>query len=549
MKQYWTEVKSYLSSKRFILPLLFVLMVCYGYSTVNLSLSIDDTEGNRYIGSGNEMLAAGRLSIVLYAVLGRYVGTLPQSSYVIDLLACLSLLWAAINFCILFRRASGGRIPGCAALVFACTFVSYPLMNEIWEYTGANLVVTMGYLEVSSALLILQNALRRDKQRLADYLFAGGLSFLICAGYESLVSVYVFGVCGALALQIVYGSAREKRVKLILRQALIYAGVLALGLGLRLIFHRLVLFVFQLDFQHNGDTKILWGTAPALVLIRNLILDWIREYLFRGVIYFPIGELVVAGVVLFVLGIIACHRHGWILLIPGFGIYGSLVLISIIQGKISPYRTCQVFAVFVAFTLMMIVTLISNKKNQSKFGFQTVTFVLCGYLCFCQACYLNYFLVCNHIRSEEEAHTVRTIGTELQCGFDMDKPVVFVGNYSLSWGIQEAISVPEDSLRWKMYQTAYSACYGIMGETYDVNTLSRKIPDTNVNSVINWGVSAFGQEGIQHVFSFYGFQYVLPDYDQIREAADLYVEKYDVPCYPQNGYIQDAGEYIVVHLG
>ena len=42
--------------------------------------------------------------------------------------------------------------------LFACLFVSYPLMNEIWEYSGANVCVCGGYLLDAAALNLLWDA-------------------------------------------------------------------------------------------------------------------------------------------------------------------------------------------------------------------------------------------------------------------------------------------------------------------------------------------------------------------------------------------------------
>ena len=42
--------------------------------------------------------------------------------------------------------------------LFACLFVSYPLMNEIWEYSGANICVCGGYLLDAAALNLLWDA-------------------------------------------------------------------------------------------------------------------------------------------------------------------------------------------------------------------------------------------------------------------------------------------------------------------------------------------------------------------------------------------------------
>ena len=74
------------------------------------------------------------------AVLG-YGRAEPSYAFGIDLLAALLLALAAVSFCALLRKAAQDRISMFGYGLFACLFVSYPLMNEIWEYSGANVCV------------------------------------------------------------------------------------------------------------------------------------------------------------------------------------------------------------------------------------------------------------------------------------------------------------------------------------------------------------------------------------------------------------------------
>ena len=73
----------------------------------------------------------------------------------------------------------------------------------------------------------------------------------------------------------------------------------------------------------------------------------------------------------------------------------------------------------------------------------------------------------------------------------------------------------------------------------------RKIPSTNIQSVLEWAGRAEG--GYQGVFRYCGFHCVDPDPAMIQEA-DEYVEKNEMPGYPREGYIQEMENYIIVHF-
>ena len=544
MTNYLNDVRHLLKSRWFVFCMLAIAVMSYGYAACNTSISIDDTEHDRYVGSGNTMLASGRFGMWFWSVVeGKW-----ENSFLIDFFAVFMLAFACINFCILFKRVSNGKITIGALTVFSCLFISYPLMNEIWEYTGANVNVCGGFLLVSFSLLII-HAFIHGYRGIKGYLSLVGsaiLLTLVCAGYESVVSVYVFFVFAIIALQIIY--QKENKLWDILKQGFLYAGLLAAGVVLRVIIHNIILAVCNLQPVVNGATSILWGGQPILNTLVGLVDSFFVYYIFRAVIYFPLFVLVLSGLAFLTMGITACIKHGAILLLPGSGMLLSLILFSLIQGVYSPYRICQVFAAFCAFSGMMLVSSFPRDVSKSKTVLRICALTLCGMLCFYQSTNLNYYLELNHRRSESEAAVVRQISYDLRKGFDRDKPVVFVGTYQLSPTIYEAACVPEDGFNWKLYQKLCGKYFYLCNRYFDLESLSRKGPDTNINSVINWSVIAFGtQDATAHLFEYYGCEYVPANLDLYLEPAQA--ESGNMPAYPKEGYIKDMGDYLIVNLG
>lgn len=545
MKKYIEDLKGILRNKPYLFSVIIISIISFGYAAFNTSVSIDDMEYDRYVGSGNVMLSAGRFGIWFWSFIeGKW-----ENSFLIDVFAVLLFIFACVNFCILFKRVSNGKIGMSALTVFSCLFISYPLMNEIWEYTGANVNICGSFFLVSLSLLIIHSFIH-GKKGLLSYLSLGGaalLMMLVCAGYESVVPVYIFFVFAVIALQIIYGEEKEKKFLEILKQGLLYAGILVAGLILRVVVHKIILSALNLTAATNGDTQILWGTVPAKDIITKLFDDWFVYYVFRSVIYMPLFVLVLCGLAFLIMGIVACKKHGIILLLPGFGMLLSLVILSIVQGSYSPYRTCQVFAAFCAFTAMMLISCFPKGISKTKTALRVCAISLCGLLCFYQASYLNYFLELNHRRSESEEAVIRQISYDLRSGFDPNKPVMFVGSHSLSPTIIEAACVPADSPEWQLYQKLCVKYFSLSGKEFDPNTLSRKIVDTNINSVINWSITAFSsQTSMPKLFAYYGCDYVPADFGTYWGPA--WEAAAQMPAYPQQGYIKDMGDYIVVYL-
>lgn len=548
IRTYMKDLNYFLKQKFYMIFMISISTICYGYAAINLSIGIDDLESERYVGSGHVMLSAGRFGMVFWSKLFGYGSKGAQNSFAIDVLAVILFMWAATNCCILFRRISRDKFHITVYTVFSCILISYPLINEIWEYTGANICVCGGFLFVSFVLLLIWEQIHGSfsfKYVLVSFF----MMMIVCSAYESLAIVYVFMVFAVLFLQTLFGL--EKTFKGMVRQGMYYAGTLFAGLVLRIFIHFIILLVFNLERKSNGATGTSWNDYPIGEAIYHFFESLGNDYILKGIIYFPITEFLICIVLFSCISLILYKRNNCIIMMwPALGMLGSLFLLSLIQGIASPYRTCQVFAVFVAFTLMLLVYVF--EENQKRYAYYIKAGVLgaMGCLCIWQAVYLNYLLTVNHQRSDEEAYVIRNIGTELEANYDTDKFVIFTGTYTLSDGLIESVSVPYDSVRWKLYGKMVSLLSGISyEEIYD--TYSRKKPDTNVNSVINWSITAFGtQESMYKLFRYYGFEYMYDEscFFQLRDEAEAYVEKEKMPGYPKTGYIVDRGDYIIVNL-
>ena len=141
LKTYIRDLEYFLKNKLYMVCIMINAIWAFGFSVTNITVGIDDLECGRYIGSGNELLRSGRFSWLfwtnIFGIKNRYV----ENSFIFEVTGVLLLIWAAINLCILFKQISSEQIKMPAYTVFACTMISYPLMNEIWEYTGVNVTI------------------------------------------------------------------------------------------------------------------------------------------------------------------------------------------------------------------------------------------------------------------------------------------------------------------------------------------------------------------------------------------------------------------------
>lgn len=543
--RYRQRLEYFLQNRYYMASVLFTAVICYGYSVVNTTVSIDGLEGSRYIGEGQIMLAAGRFGMKLLAAALGYGYSTPVYQSCANFLAASFLVLAALQFCMLFRRIWKDKISMFGYGVFSCLFISYPLINEIWEYTGANVCVTVGYFLSAAAVSLLYDVIQEpDFSNNGKFIrvFLAVLALLVIASsYESLIIVYVFTVFTVLSMQQLSGEILS--VGKTIRRGLCYAMPLAVAVVLRVVVHRFLLIVLDLTAQAGGATAIRWTLLPFDVVLKDLIKNCILYYGVRACLYFPVLELVVSVVVfafLFAVAIFRGRRPA--LALTGVGMLLSLVLLSILQGYYSPYRTCQVFSVMVALMGMTAYECISRRYQGKRLT------SLCGaalaLLCLHQATYLNHLLVLDHQRSQEEANVIRTIGMDLERGFPDDKPIILTGNYTISQGIQDQVTAKTEEhplYAWFQAKTGWETDSTI------------KYVDTNVNSVINWAATAFSEIGslgssAQKLFRYYGFDLLFEVSPELRQEALAYAEEANVPAFPQDGYIVETPEYILVNL-
>lgn len=121
--------------------------------------------------------------------------------------------------------------------LFACLFVSYPLINEIWEYSGANVCVCGGYLLDAAALNLLWDARQPGVPWRGRALRMGAAALclmVVCSSYESLAAVFVLAVFALLTLEQLLAAERS-RLAAVLTEGLWYAAALVGGLCLRVL--------------------------------------------------------------------------------------------------------------------------------------------------------------------------------------------------------------------------------------------------------------------------------------------------------------------------
>ena len=143
--------------------------------------------------------------------------------------------------------------------------------------------------------------------------------------------------------------------------------------------------------------------------------------------------------------------------------------------------------------------------------------------------------------------TVDQIALDLERDFDTSKPVIFTGNYEIPYSIvKDAYVSYGDSKYYKMKRLTDLIDPDLL-DKYNRGSKGVWVAQTPALSVIDWGRYAFDSDAeLVRFFEMHGHRLVAcEDIDRYAEAEE---ESLNLPEYPQDGYIVDKGDYIIVHF-
>lgn len=306
--------------------------------------------------------------------------------------------------------------------IFSVVIVVYPLINEIFEYDGANMVVGGNLLLAAFAILFLVTSESAPwwKKVLVPTL----LLTPVVSSYEAGAFVYVTAVFILLFCKYVIVEKSANKPTEYLKEGISYAVPLLLAVVLRIVIGLILIKLYGLEYAPNGNTIIAWSQGWKTVF--EAFLKTGDFYFVFAFWYLPITLFVIAFITFIVIAIVLSIRQRRIFpLFYGVGILISLFLLVLIQGQSLQYRTTQNITVFVAFVIAFVLEWCFHSKWR---GVHYAALIGSLWLCLQQSTYLNQVLALNNQRSENEIAVVHQIGYRLKSFFE-DKPIVFVGKY------------------------------------------------------------------------------------------------------------------------
>ena len=309
--------------------------------------------------------------------------------------------------------------------------------------------------------------------------------------------------------------------------------------------------------QRSMTEMLAWMFRPgafselAMILKRTFVLYGVFAYA-----YLPIRIFVLAAVVITVVAMIRVIRGRdlWALaLLPAA--YLAAFSLLFIEGKATLYRSAQFLPIFCGYGALLFAYGIwsltgcigRGMHRKVCLGVRGIAVAVLVVITWNQCIDMTKWFYIDRQKYEAAVKTVDQIALDLERDFDTSKPVVFTGNYEIPYSIIQDAYVGYGTETYAKMKRITDRIDPDLLDKYNRGSKGVWVAQTPALSVIEWGRYAFDNDAeLVKFFAMHGHTIVpLLDGSLYAEAE---AKSVDLPKYPEDGYIVDQGDYIIVHF-
>lgn len=544
------EIKWFLRHKSFLGALILTGVCSYGFEITHPSVGIDDTAVSLYLSDGLEVVM-GRWTLFL---INKVFHLSEFTPFMLELVGVLLLMTAAVLFCVLLRRLFGDGVGIWGYTVFACVFLSNPLISEVYVYYYHD-GVDLGYVLTALALLAFMDGMESGtgkKKRLLCFTVSMLLTWVAVGCYESLLILYILGILVILFLRGMTGRDQLKS-KHVLIYLTIGAGLSAGIVVLRSFMIALVTKVFGLEgvlgmMKQRSILEMLVlfrdreGIQNLIMLLKRF---WVVFHL-NAAVFLPITvyEIAILTFGAYSLWLAIKKKNLWYPILFA-GMYITPVLLTIAEAKITAYRSCQYLPWFAALGIFLLFRLISG-DGRRRAG-RAAALIMAAVLVWNQAYTMNLYFYVDWQKYENTKDVLFEAAHRIEREYGNDIPVVFTGHYSTPHSLLTDFYIWYGAPRFRFIAAVMDTVDPYLKDKYSTPYGYSYIGEAN-NPFIQWALDAFDKTNREmHAFlRMHGHSFPLVTDSAVIDAAEKLGES--MPEFPREGSIVNCGDYIVVHF-
>ena len=525
IKDFW-EKKA--KSPLYWIPIFIFSILSYGFSICNRTMHGDDLMKDYYL---ENVPLSSRWGMNVWSYL---VGVTDYYPFVDRFVSLLFLLAASYLISVLFFFLKGNRGEVLSFTVLSSMVLTYPLINEIYEYTWADIQWT-GNL-VLAVLTFIYLTLRRSKPTLGVITTATLLMILPASSYEVAIFSYISLLCAVILYRHIQKSHYVLSLSQWFYENVYYLIPLILAIFFRFLVHYLLLVLYNRPSLQIGATAIDYSNVSFEMTIGANFF----KYFIAGLVYFPISVFVFFSIVFFIYILRKSYteRSMCIILLGGL-LYISVFALPILQVSCMIYRTAQTLTIFVAFCAYLLCEIDIRRLR-------LLISIILLFLCWHQAVYLNKILSLNNMRSNNEMACLHFLGNRLISEYGNRKPIIFVaqkdgyGGYLGPW-IEHRLYADVDSWNGRIFDWIVEKFLPDVYHRY-------KFVNSNVNNPLNWY-----DNKIRDFFAYYGYNVNVVSYasmlDSVKDISkrELIRRDCETALREMNQLeIRDLGDFLII---
>jgi len=550
MKKLWKDIYAFLSCKVYIVSMMIIAICAYGFAITHHSVGMDDTAVFMYFEEG---LAPYVGRWTLY-VLNQIVDISSFLPWIVEFVSVVILFFSVTLWCVLWQRAVGKEdaMPRWSYAFVGGIFISCPLISEVFVFYLHN-GICIGYGLTALALIEFMEVVNKGiRKGWKELILASVFSSVAIGCYESFAAVYIIG---ALTCFLVVRTKEREQGAVINSSLLVWLESGVLSLGMSLLIRMTVLRVIKcfVNGEKFADYTVLYRSAFGDIFttpgeLAMVLKRFYAMYCVNGIVYLPIAVLCVSMVVCVLYSLYRGIQHKDCgILLSVIAMFVAPVFMSILEGNVTRYRSAQYVPVVCAFSVVLILQQLERVKRDVL---KWVAYLLGIVLIFNQCVDMNKWFWVDYLKYQDVKRVMDQVAYDIESSCDISKPIVFRGGYEVPNSIRNVAYVSFGSKAHQRISKLLDPIDVHLQEKYWDSLGYNFVEGPNI-STLQWGVTAFDGTS-QQLIEFWrmhgiGELYCATDLEMIEEAQAVMTEN-DMPGYPENGYVREFEDYIIVNL-
>lgn len=501
IEEYKQQIKYFLTNPKYIIPVIFVAILSYGFAVTHYAIGVDDLCFDRYV-DGTYILSAKRWGTwLLYNILN----ITEFSPFWLEFIVATFMVIIAIVICAFLRKHLKDKINIWGYVIFSSIFISNPIISHFFMYQSTNLsIVISNLMVIISAILIMENYFGNKKNGI--YITSAIFLTIAISMYESCAQTYLVLVFISIFIKLINKEEKNLFKYFCTSISILVIGILGYWVTGKITL--LILKAFGLEERNYALSSILWTNKKFWALsnyskIRNLDRLLFTPIIYDTIHYYPPKILTISSFIVLISELIKSYKTNKNnrMLVTLAIIFSNFILI-VVQVKLL-YRTQFSWILTTAFFALYIYKIFANKKV-----LKYIINIVFVFLIIYQTRNLSQLFYEDYKRFEKDKTMANQIAIDLVQNTDYEnKPIAYI------------------------------------------KELEDTITTTNIDTknIIDWGLNAFNENGTEITKFINNFGYTFlniskEEYTQAKEQYELLDEE------TKNKNIIELEDYIIVNL-